>query len=628
MGKEKRAKQHRCDHHIQFKLDGAQLICEPCGEVISKCEECEAELMLAEPAVDEHVYWVVCSDEECGNNGEGKGYRLFIGVSPSQVKTFRECKRQWAYGYIDRIRYPQKPAQEFGTLGHSRNEGWLENGTPVGTDDVGLVCQQGIKPHHMPTPAPDLMIEHYFEIPLFDGTAVMLGFIDCVKPPRLGEPIPIIHDWKFTKDLRWAMKPAELDDDAQAGVYAKVGLILYDSDFVMDRWVYFCGRVNPKSEDGRPRTPRGVRPVEQTYNREQIERMWQTCVDDAAEIVELKRTVKFAKDVEPNQMHCDAYGGCDHREYCPLPDSVGLGAALAQWDKTHNRKALTQSINGDSSPTLTKQEQEMSDQDLLGQLRGMKDKNQGFGGPDKAEDKGEDKTEAKPEAAGGDNLLADLQAKHGAGNAVNPPKTEPAKKPADALAALQGMVDGGESGPEGQSSKDDAENTAAEPAAEAKADDGDALAALKAMGTKNKKPDDKKTDDKKTDDKPDKPKRGRKPKTPKVPAGGGAFVLALDSVAMVKNGAIGEVVQLTDLVSPIADAIAKSHRCKEHPQGVDHFGLIEFGEGKAELAAATARYLDKTPFVGVLVVDGSSAEGNAVKDVLLRRADAIIRGVR
>lgn len=621
MGRSERAKQHRCKHHIQFRLtDDGVLQCDPCGELVLKCEECESALDF------DGYYWVRCSNEKCGNSGEANGYRLFIGVSPSQVKVYRECKRKWAYGYIDRIRYPPKPAQAFGLEGHARNEAWLENGTPVGDDDVGLVCAQGIKPHHLPTPAPDLMIEHYFEIVLFDGQAIMLGFIDCVLPPRPGSPIPIIHDWKFTKDLRWAMKVDELDDDAQAAVYAKVGVILFDADFVTDRWVYFCGRVNKKSEDGRPRTPRGVRAVEQIYKRDQIERMWQTCVDDAAEIVQLRKTVKFAKEVEPTQTHCDAYGGCDHRDYCPLPESVGLGAAMAQWEKTHRRKALTQSLNGDIPPTLTKQEQEMSDQDLLGQLRGMKDKNQGFTGPEKKADApAEPKAEAKaePEAAkptaGDDSLLADLQAQHGAGNAVNPPKTEPKKS--GGLDALNALID-------------DGENTAAEQTAETKVDDGDALAALQAMGAKNKKPDGKDVDkavaaaDAKTDDKPaDKPKRTRKTKAaPK--SKGEAFVLALDSVAMVKNGSLGDVVQLTDLIAPIADAVASSHRCKEHPQGVEHFGLIEFGDGKAELAAATARYLDKTPFKGVLVVDGSSAEGMAVKDVLIRRADAIIRGVR
>lgn len=625
-----------------------ELVCDPCCEVITKCEECESDLDLAEPEEDGLVYWVRCTNEECGNQGEGKGYRLFIGVSPSQIKVYRECKRKWAYGYIDRIRYPSSPAQEFGILGHARNEAWLKDGTPVGTDDVGLVCQQGIKPNHLPTPAPDLLTEHYFEISLFEGDAIMLGYIDCVLPTRPGAPIPIIHDWKFTKDLRWAMKQNELDDDAQVAVYAEVGLLLFESDFVKVRWVYFCGRVNKNSEDGRPRTPRGVRPIDQTYTREQIGRMWQACLDDAAEIVHLKKTVKFAKDVEPDPTHCDAYGGCDHRDYCPLPDTPRLGAALAQWEKTHRRKALTGSINGDTPPMLTKQEQEMSDVDLLGQLRGMKDKNQGFTGPQKGEDaKAEAATETKTEpveaeaktkpassAPAGDNLLADLQNQHGAGNAVNPPKSEPAKK-GGGLDALQAMVDGDETGPEGQSSKTDAENTAAEQAAETKADDGDALAALKAMGAKKKPAGDKpapaetpaeaKTEPT-TEPTADKPKPKRARKTKKAPEGG-AFVLALDTVAMVKNGALGEVVQLTDLIAPIADAVASSHRCKEHPQGVEHFGLVEFGNGSSELAAATARYLDKTPFVGVLVVDGGSPEGLAVKDVLIRRADVIFRGV-
>ncbi len=661
MAKDDRAKQHRCKHHIQFQLVDGDLTCDPCGEVIKCCEECEADL---EANGD---YWIVCTDKECGNTGDGKGYRLFIGVSPSQTKVFRECKRKWAYGYIDRIKIPSKPAQQFGIEGHARNEAWLRDGTPLGDDDVGKVCSQGVKPNHLPTPAPDLLVEHYFEIPLFDGASVMLGYIDCVKPTRPGDPLPIIHDWKFTKDLRWAMTADELDDDSQAAVYAKVGIEMYpEAEEIMDRWVYFCGRVNKKSDDGRPRTPRGVRAVEQTYNRDQIECMWQTVVEDAAEIVELKRTVKEAKDVEPNQLHCDAYGGCDHREYCPLPESVGLGAAMEQWEKTHNRrKSLTQNINEGKSPST--KEQQMSEdnapeQELLEQLRGLK------GNTKKAEPEAEAKAApAEPEEeaatpATGDqgDLLADLQAQHGAGEAVNPPADKPKKKNGG-LASLQAMVDGGETGPEGQSSKDGAEDTAKELAAEDKGGDG-ALAQLKNMGKKllgvgqgAEKPVEPKAETKAeppTEPKPDKPKRGRKPKKSKelpspskVPVGhdsegniiyedvviakaGTAFILAINSAVSAKNGALGDITELTDFLEPIAKAVATSHRCKEHPEGVDHFDLIEFGNGKAELAAATARYLDKNPFSGVLVVDGMSAEGNAVKDVLIRRADVVIRGVR
>ena len=56
--------------------------------------------------------------------------------------------------------------------------------------------------------------------------------------------------------------------------------------------------------------------------------------------------------------------------------------------------------------------------------------------------------------------------------------------------------------------------------------------------------------------------------------------------------------------------------------------MIEFGQGKSILAHEFAKMLDSQRFTGVLVVDGNTPEGLAVKDVLIRRADLVIQGVR
>jgi hypothetical protein len=113
-------------------------------------------------------------------------------------------------------------------------------------------------------------------------------------------------------------------------------------------------------------------------------------------------------------------------------------------------------------------------------------------------------------------------------------------------------------------------------------------------------------------------------KATKVP-----FVLCIDSVpSKLTNGALGEVIHLSEFVEPFTKAIAKGHRCEEHPQGVDHWNLIEFNKGVSILAHNVASHLDTKGFSGVLVVDSYTAEGRALTDVLIRRADAVFRGVR
>lgn len=537
-----------------------------------------------------------------------------IYVSPSQMKTFDDCERKWGYRYIDGIKSPSKPEQEFGKLGHSRNEAWLENGDFVGDDDVGLVCQQGIKKGYMPTPGPELLIEQKLEVPVFSGKARVIGYIDCVLPPnpegRSAESkLPIVHDWKFTKDLRWAMSVADLDDDFQVAIYGKAALLAYpEATHVIARWIYFCGRPNKKAEDGRPRTPRGVRRVQQMYSREQIEVLWGKAMKVARQIIKTRADYTEAKDVPANPLHCDAYGGCAHREYCPLPESLGLGAALTQYNKTH------QHAGGDTP---------MADQDLLSQLT------QGASAP------------ATPAAETGADILAQMQANHGAGETVNPPPDPPKQEAAsgdDPLATLLG-AGGGES----STKAEEEESTSPEAAA---SDANDAIAALLGGGGKAK------VVVPKTDKPPEtlppaaetkaegaappatdaKPKEPKKRKSTSKARKGSSFIAALD-VGIIKGiDGLGDVTHLSTLLEPLTTYLAanyKKHRNgEEWPDGIGHWGLIPFGEGKAILSKNLDAYFDKHGFKGVLVVDTTTAEGNAVLDVVLRRADVVIRPTR
>ena len=117
----------------------------------------------------------------------------------------------------------------------------------------------------------------------------------------------------------------------------------------------------------------------------------------------------------------------------------------------------------------------------------------------------------------------------------------------------------------------------------------------------------------------EKSKRKRKTK-------GAGFVVAYNALPSIAGKGFGEVVHLGDLLAPLLEHIAKEHRCELHPEGVVHWNLIEYGKGKSMLAHHFAKYLDKHAFNGVLVVDGNTSEGIAVKEVLMRRADLFIQG--
>lgn len=112
------------------------------------------------------------------------------------------------------------------------------------------------------------------------------------------------------------------------------------------------------------------------------------------------------------------------------------------------------------------------------------------------------------------------------------------------------------------------------------------------------------------------------PATPTAPAAGG-FILILD--ALFERGVAwplwGAVVLFTDIIAPLADAVAKENK-------QEHWGAVEFGRGGSLLAAKLEKWLATTNPQGVILADSSTPELRAVKEVLKKYAKAIIQGVR
>jgi len=83
----------------------------------------------------------------------------------------------------------------------------------------------------------------------------------------------------------------------------------------------------------------------------------------------------------------------------------------------------------------------------------------------------------------------------------------------------------------------------------------------------------------------------------------------------------GAVVLFTDIVAPLASAVAKENN-------QEHWGTVEFGRGGPLLAAKLEKWLVATSPTGVILADSSTSELRAVKEVLKRHAKVIIQGVR
>lgn len=238
--------------------------------------------------------------------------------SPSAISTFESCERAWAWHKLDHVPKESSPYQEFGTEVHRQLEHYLKSGTMLDLTTPAGECALAFLPH-LPKPlTPGLLIEQPQTIGPFHGIP------DILLPG-------VVLDHKTTSDHKWAK--LSLATDIQAAIYAYFNFHLYNPPKVKLQWNYVTRR--------RPK----CLPVIQEVTREDItptlERAWaltrrmQARIDSGAK----------ALDLPPNPLHCEAYGGCQHRGRCNLTTEQKVTAIMTQgFDPNQGVDAFAQSM--------------------------------------------------------------------------------------------------------------------------------------------------------------------------------------------------------------------------------------------------------------------------------------------
>ncbi len=254
-----------------------------------------------------------------------KLYPGWVCVSPSQIKTHRDCQRKWAYDKIDKEPRTTSAGAAFGTLVHEAGEDYMKFRTPPPKTAAGKCFAQGIgKKDFLPKPSKDLLIEHHFVLELPELDRVLLhGYIDLIAPH---EEQPQIIDYKYTKSRKWIPTLKELETDPQQIIYALAGLILLGTPRVEANWLYFITNADRSKPKGT--TKRSIVWDDASLSRYGFDRI----VEDAATIAHMRRTVKAAKDAEPNYTACEKFGGCEYKGICPR-----TGSKASAWIKQDDR---------------------------------------------------------------------------------------------------------------------------------------------------------------------------------------------------------------------------------------------------------------------------------------------------
>lgn len=250
-------------------------------------------------------------------------------LSASQVQTFIDCQRKWAWKYLDGIEEPPNASAERGRAVHAELEKYLKGGEIDFTTEIGYIAASGLQ--HLPKPgAEGMRVEEEFH---FEGPSghTYLGYKD-LEMPR------VVYDHKSTGNLKWQKTEEDLKTDIPATLYAVDYFRNHpDEDSVELRWVYYQTKGARKS----------AITVATRYQAETWDRFLE--IEQVAQQMQ-EASSKKTLELPPNTNHCSAYSGCPHQGRCNLSPFDKMRAYMEQ-----NKLLLTLQAkkNGVAAPAVS-----------------------------------------------------------------------------------------------------------------------------------------------------------------------------------------------------------------------------------------------------------------------------------
>lgn len=251
-----------------------------------------------------------------------------VVISPSQLSTFDQCQRKWAWEKIAGFRSPPTRSQILGTRVHAVFEAWLKHGIPPNRSTLeGRIALRGI-PQLPPPGAGEVEKQFYLSTRRgmhYTGIADWIGW-----HPELGA---MVIDHKTTSAMSWAKRPEELEYDVQALLYATFACIAMQTDLVTLRWNY----VQTDAKDARL--------VEITLSLAKIIERFPIVERRAEEITALRKNRTHPLRVLPNPLACANFGGCPHQDRCNLSPMEKMEAIMANEQNGTMREHMTALTN-------------------------------------------------------------------------------------------------------------------------------------------------------------------------------------------------------------------------------------------------------------------------------------------
>jgi len=259
--------------------------------------------------------------------------QALLDVSATQIDTFCDCQRKWAWNKIEGLKPPSAMSAQLGSDVHNRLENFLLKGVLDTTDRVGKIAEAGIT--HLPQPG-TCNVEKNFVIE--SEIARYRGKMDAhwVKGA-----VSHVLDHKTTSDFKWMKTPDVLVDDVQANVYATAAMILDGTNTVDQTWVYYLTSNKPRSKVVRLRV-----------RRDDAEPRFEKIEGIVREMRDIVTQGKRALDLPPSPQTCMKYGGCAFVSNCKLTTKELTRSLYMQMSLAEKLKAK---LNGQAAATAAEQ---------------------------------------------------------------------------------------------------------------------------------------------------------------------------------------------------------------------------------------------------------------------------------
>lgn len=239
-------------------------------------------------------------------------------LSPSQIETFLDCERKWAFIYISGIRPESGGAAALGGKVHKQLEQYLKGEVkslnftePGGVGDIASLLLA-----HLPPPkAPGMKIEGAFKFQSPTTGIFYRGFKDVVLSPPEFELT--VMDHKTTSNIAaWAKSAEALKTDTQAIIYAHHELTRWpDVPHVKLQWNY-----------AQTKGPKRSLPVVVTLDRQHVADEFAKIEVDGRRILSTLKVKPDPLSLPPTPASCEKYGGCPYRYKCNLSPEQTLNS--------------------------------------------------------------------------------------------------------------------------------------------------------------------------------------------------------------------------------------------------------------------------------------------------------------